>query len=321
MKQRGLAAVFLRDFASSRLRDFASSRFSDLMPGGRSTHKCPQYGYEGFIIRDFVIRNFSRYDCSMDINLLVLNLGNTRLAIGVFAAGKLESVTRIPLDNRADWQEQIKQAWLKIEGTESPAVAGASVNPPLLEAVEHAAELATGTTVQWVGRDLDLPIEVKTESPKETGVDRVLNIAAAYEQMGKACVVADAGSALTVDACDDTGAFLGGAIAPGAGMMLSALHANTAKLPLVKLEAPTAPGIGRNTQQAILQGVYTGLRGMVKELVESYATELGTWPDLITTGGDAEKLFGGWELVHAVAPDLTLYGIALAYTEHHIKHG
>ena len=82
----------------------------------------------------------------------------------------------------------------------------------------------------------------------------------------------------------------------------------------------SAPGIGRDTTHAILQGVHTGIRGMVKELVEGYATELGTWPELIATGGDAEKLFAGWELVHAVAPDLTLYGIALAYTEHHIKN-
>ena len=256
----------------------------------------------------------------MDINLLVLNLGNSRLAIGVFAAGKLESVTRIPLENRADWQGKIAAAWAKIADEENAAVAGASVNPTMLEAVEHAAELATGTTVQWVGKQIDLPIEVMTTSPKETGVDRILNIAAAYEQMGKACVVADAGSALTVDCCDDTGNFLGGAIAPGAGMMLAALHEHTARLPLITLEAPEAPGIGRDTKAAILQGVYTGMRGMVKELIESYATELGTWPDLIATGGDAETLFAGWELVHAVAPDLTLYGIALAYTNHQIKH-
>jgi type III pantothenate kinase len=58
----------------------------------------------------------------------------------------------------------------------------------------------------------------------------------------------------------------------------------------------------------------------VKELVENYATELGNWPDIIATGGDAPVLFEGWELIHAIAPDLTLYGIALAYTNHHIKH-
>jgi hypothetical protein len=56
-------------------------------------------------------------------------------------------------------------------------------------------------------------------------------------------------------------------------------------------------------------------------VVENFATELGTWPDVIATGGDAPKFFEGWELIHAIAPDLTLYGIALAYAEHHIKHG
>jgi type III pantothenate kinase len=257
----------------------------------------------------------------MDINLLTLNLGNTRLAIGVFAAGKLESVTRVSLEDRAEIGDKIKTAWAIIADLESPAVAGVSVNPNLLELVEHAAEQATGTPVQWVGDDLDIPIEVKTDNPKETGIDRILNVAAAFENMGKACVVVDAGTALTIDCCDETGAFLGGAIAPGAGMMLKALNERTAKLPLVALESPETPGIGKNTRDAILQGVHTGIRGMVKELVEAYATQLGTWPDLIATGGDAEKLFTGWELVHAVSPDLTLFGIALAYANHHIKHG
>ena len=102
-------------------------------------------------------------------------------------------------------------------------------------------------------------------------------------------------------------------------MMLDALHERTVKLPRVEpFTAPDEP-FGRSTRQAILHGVYHGIRGMVKEVVENYATELGTWPDLIATGGDAPVLFKDWELVHAIAPDLTLYGIALAYTEHHIK--
>jgi type III pantothenate kinase len=255
----------------------------------------------------------------MDINMLAVNVGNTRLALGVFKSGTLEAVLRIGVDRRPEWQGKIEDAWARI-GDPDAVVVGASVNPPLVETVEHAVNLATGHAVQWIGVDIDLPIEVKTDKPAETGVDRVLNIAAAYEQMGKACVVADAGTALTVDVCDDTGAFLGGAIAPGATLMLKALHEQTAKLPDVALAKPDAP-IGRDTRQAMLTGVYSGLRGMVKELVEGYATELGQWPDLIATGGDAETLFGGWELVHAVAPDLTMYGIALAYANHHIKHG
>jgi type III pantothenate kinase len=256
----------------------------------------------------------------MDINLLVLNAGNSRLAIGVFVAGELTYVTRVAHDQRSEWPARIAEAWDKIKETDGAAVAGASVNPPLIESLEHAVEQATGQKVQWVGRDLDLPIKVLTDEPTETGVDRVLNVAAAYEQMGKACVVVDAGTAITVDCCNDEGAFLGGAIAPGAAMQLAALHDHTAKLPGVTFAAPTDP-FGRSTEQAMLHGAYHGIRGMVKELTENYATELGTWPDIIATGGDAPKLFEHWELIHAIAPDLTLYGIALAYANHHIKHG
>jgi pantothenate kinase type III len=104
-------------------------------------------------------------------------------------------------------------------------------------------------------------------------------------------------------------------------MMLDALHERTAKLPRVTPFGPPTEVFGKSTREAILNGVYHGIRGMVKELVENYATELGSWPELIATGGDAAALFTNWELVHTVAPDLTLYGIALAYANHHIKRG
>jgi type III pantothenate kinase len=256
----------------------------------------------------------------MDINLLVLNVGNSRLAVGVFEAGELTHTARLGHDQREQWPDLIRQAWDKIKDADAPAVAGASVNPAVLEAVEHVVQQVAGAKIEWVGRDIDLPIRVLTEPPTDTGVDRVCNVAAAYEQLGKACVVVDAGTAITVDACNDKGEFLGGAIAPGVALQLGALNEKTARLPLVDLAAPQGV-FGRSTKEAIRQGVFHGARGMVKELVENYATELGTWPEAIATGGDAARLFEGWEIVHAISPDLTLYGIALAYTNHHIKHG
>jgi len=251
---------------------------------------------------------------------MVLSVGNTRLSVGVFVGGELQYSTRIPHAQRGEWQARLKEAWSRIEDADQPAVAGVSVNPPLIEPLEHAVAQACGAKVEWVGRDIDLPSKVLTEQPEQTGVDRVLNVAAAYEQMGKACVVVDAGTAVTIDCCNDAGEFLGGAIAPGAAVQLAALHEKTAKLPLVQLAKPTGGAFGKTTEAAIRDGVYHGIRGMVKELVENYATELGNWPDIIATGGDAPVLFEGWELIHAIAPDLTLYGIALAYTNHHIKH-
>jgi type III pantothenate kinase len=256
---------------------------------------------------------------SMDINLLTLNIGNSRLAIGVFAAGELQSVLRLPHAERAAWPEAISAAWKTISSGARPAIAAASVSPKLLGPMDELVIAQTGQKPQWIGREVELPIEVRTENPAETGVDRVLNIAAAFEQLGAACVVVDAGTAVTVDFCNDNGDFLGGAISPGASVMLQAMNEKTAALPKVALAAPHG-AIGTSTAEAMRQGVYHGIRGLVRETVENYATELGRWPDVIATGGDAELLFGGWELIHAVAPDLTLYGIALAFTEHHIRH-
>src|SRR6188508_906567 len=133
----------------------------------------------------------------MDINLLALNVGNSRLAIGSFAAGELQHVVRIAHEDRDAWAEKISEAWETISDRQSPAIVGASVNPKVFESLEHVVEKETGTKVQWIGRDIDLPTKVLTDAPNETGVDRVINIAAAYEQMGKACVVVDAGSAIT----------------------------------------------------------------------------------------------------------------------------
>ncbi len=256
----------------------------------------------------------------MQINLVVVNVGNSRTAIGCFVEGEVVSVTRVANSDPAQWTPVIADAWARIDGREHAAVVAAGVNPPLGRALDDAVENATGRRVVWVGKDLEIPIKVLTDEPEKTGIDRVLNVAAAYEQIGKACVVVDAGTAITVDCCNDEGNFLGGAIAPGLSTQLDSLHEKTAKLPRVKFSVPEHP-FGMTTEQAILHGVYHGIRGMVKELVENYATELGNWPDLIATGGDAQALFAEWELVHAIAPDLTLYGIALAYAEHHIKHG
>jgi len=253
----------------------------------------------------------------MEINLLALNLGNSRLGIANFAAGELREAVRIPHGERGNWEEKLREGWAKLSVYDGAAIVAASVNPTLEEPLAQAVEKVTGRRVLWIGKEIELPISVLTDEPEKTGVDRVINVAAAYEQMGKACVVVDAGTAITIDCCNDNGDFLGGAIAPGISMMLDALHEKTALLPRIEFDVPTGV-FGRTTRDAILEGVYHGVRGMVKELVEQYAVKLGQWPDIIATGGDAAKLFQGWELIHAISPDLTLYGIALAYTEHHL---
>lgn len=255
----------------------------------------------------------------MEINLIAINVGNSRVAVASFVAGELKAVERVSVDDRAAIKSAITTAYEQIIGRENAAVCAASVNPPLEDEIELIAMEVTGLPVEWIGEQIELPVNVLTDVPSETGVDRVLATAAAYEQLGKVCIVVDAGTALTINCCNDNGDFVGGAIAPGIKLQLTALAEKTAKLPRPEFRTPDG-AVGKSTEQAILHGVFHGLRGLVKETAESYATEVGIWPEIIATGGDAEALFKDWEIIHAISPDLTLYGIALAYTNHYIKH-
>src|SRR4029450_3513287 len=112
----------------------------------------------------------------MDINLLTLNVGNSRLALGVFQAGALVHTVRIPHDHRADWPGKIKDAWSRIAGNENPAIPGGTTTP---DPPHHAVAQATNQKIDWIGKEIDLPIKVATDQPSETGIDRILNIAAA----------------------------------------------------------------------------------------------------------------------------------------------
>jgi len=256
----------------------------------------------------------------MDINLMVVGVGNSRLHVGAFVGGELRHVRHIPQGQAADWPAMLGEVWRELGDAGDAEVAGCSVTPNRDVLVAKAVKEATGKEVQWVGEEIDLPIPVTTGEPDATGVDRVLVAAAAHEQLGKACVVVDAGTAVTVNLVNNEGALTGGAIAPGASLMLKAMHEFTDKLPAASYQPP-ADQWGRDTVEAMRHGVQGAIRGLVQGVAERWAEEQGTWPEVIATGGDAQALFGDWEVVHAISPDLLLYGIALAYANHHIKHG
>jgi type III pantothenate kinase len=124
--------------------------------------------------------------------------------------------------------------------------------------------------------------------------------------------VVDAGTCVTIDFVDGEGTFHGGAIAPGAKMQLQAMHNGTSALPDVMFERPLREAFGKNTAQAMLQGVFHGIQGMVRQLTEQYASRYGAYPSIIATGGDAEILFEDDELIEQIIPDLQLQGIAIS---------
>ncbi len=246
-------------------------------------------------------------------SLLALSVGNSRTHIGRFddlGAG-LSASEQIENAHADLIVERVAHHFGMLD-TDDAVVALASVNDRIADALVARLEGRLATTIVRIGRDLSAPISTRLDPGVKTGVDRLLCAAAAYRTLKQACVVIDCGTAITIDFVDGEGTFHGGAIAPGAQLQLDALHTRTAALPEVRFREPDAEPVGRNTEQAMLQGVVHGVRGLVQRLVERYAEAQGAFPIVVATGGDAQTLLQDTELVDRIVPDLVLMGIAAA---------
>ena len=245
------------------------------------------------------------------MKMLAVNVGNSRVAFGVFEDGRLTQGERHQLGDNQEQLIEAVQVWGHMSaGSENRAVL-ASVNPAVDELIRKVLIKEVGMEVLVVGEDVPLPMKVDLPEPAKVGVDRILNAAAAYERIKDAVAVVDAGTAITVDCVSPEGVFLGGAIMPGLGLSARILHEQTSLLPEVKIDKPDWV-YGKDTSQAIVAGIYYGALGAVRELVERYASELRAWPTTIVTGGDGELIQAGCGFIQAYVPDLTLIGIELS---------
>ena len=92
-----------------------------------------------------------------------------------------------------------------------------------------------------------------------------MNAVAAYDRIGGACVVVDFGTGINFDVVSDDGEYLGGAIAPGIEISLTALAERGARIPRIELAEPEA-AIGKSTRGAIQSGVIFGFAGLIDGL-------------------------------------------------------
>lgn len=244
--------------------------------------------------------------------LVVIDVGNTRIGLGVWDDDGMHDVRRVPTQDLAALRSELVQLWTATAGRARRAVVLGSVVPAVTEGLRHLVNEVCGVCPWRVRDELPLPMVLEVDNPAEVGVDRVCSAAAAYERIRGACAVASFGTAITIDCVSPDGRFLGGAILPGLQASLEALHRRTAQLPRVELGQPNGP-FGRNTREAIINGVAFGAAGALREIVERFATELREWPQLVITGGDAGFIRPLADFVDCVVPDLCLAGIALAY--------
>ena len=244
--------------------------------------------------------------------ILALSIGNTRIQLGRIIDGKVEDVTFVENDETGKIIEQFGKWWGEDEDDEGRSVMLASVQKELGEKMRSLITDQFGAEVYEMETDVPVPIGRDLEPETIVGIDRLLDAAAAWDQLKQACVVIDAGTAITVDFIDGEGVFHGGAILPGAQMQLEAMGRGTDLLDAVNFSPPQGDAFGRNTTEAMLRGVYHGIRGGVWRIIETFSEAYGAYPLVLATGGNAEELFADDELITRVVPDLAIRGIAVA---------
>jgi type III pantothenate kinase len=152
------------------------------------------------------------------------------------------------------------------------------------------------------------------EDPRAVGSDRIVNTVAVKTHYGFPAVIVDFGTATTVCALDDSGAYRGGAIMPGIYISLDALVSRAAKLASVDLEERLPKAIATNTPDSIRSGFIYGYAGAVDALIRRFRDELRVEDlQVVATGGPASVIVRHCREIDILDPDLTLKGLRVLY--------
>jgi type III pantothenate kinase len=248
--------------------------------------------------------------------LLAVDVGNTQTHLGAFEGDRLAEHWRFQTRAGATGDELAERisglmALRGIALEEIDAVCVSSVVPPLGTQYVQLSDRYLETDCLLVAPGVKTGMAIRIDTPQEVGADRLVNAVAAYDRFGTACVVVDFGTGINFDAVSAEGEYLGGAIAPGLEISLSALVDRAARIPQVDLTAPEA-AIGRSSRAAIQSGVVFGFAGLIDGVARRIEAELGE-ARFLATGGLAAAIVPFTETIEEVDDLLTLKGLRLIY--------
>jgi len=247
--------------------------------------------------------------------LLVIDAGNTNIVFAVHDGTEWRGTWRVATQSQRTSDEYgvWLEALIKRAGINVGDIDGAVIGTVVPAARYHLRKLCR----DWFGVEpiiaqasLDWGFEIKVDNPSEVGADRLLNALAAHNNYRGPLVVIDFGTATTFDVVDRSGAYLGGAIAPGINLSIEALHQAAAQLPRIGIGRPQSV-IGSSTIPAMRSGIYWGYVGLIEGLLARIETEFGEPLKAIATGGLAPLFAEGTVKLTTIDPDLTLDGLRL----------
>jgi len=256
------------------------------------------------------------------MNIIAIDIGNTNINVGLFLDGQERFIKSLPGDSQDRLINVLKDAWDEVpvsktskEKKRDGVIVASSVKPAWTEQIQQLVHDQLGEKIHLIGRDLDMPMPLWIDEPEKIGTDRVVSASAAYDVVEQAVVVADFGTAMTIDLVDDKGVFLGGIICPGFETCAEGLERSTAQLPRIKVSRPHSP-YGKNTAEAINCGLYYSAVATLQEVIRRYAEAIGRWPHTVLTGSAAELIKDDCEFIDSYVPNLVVKGIVLAYQKY-----
>ena len=248
-------------------------------------------------------------------NLLVVDLGNTNIVLGVYHGEELVNSWRLATARERTADEygilarQLAGDSLH-SGLEGAIVA--SVVPPLNSAMTFMIRKYFGIEALFVEPGVKTGIAIHVDNPLEVGADRIVNCAAAHHEYGGPTVIVDFGTATTFDVVSKNAEFIGGVIAPGLNISAEALFARAARLPRVDIRKPDHV-IGTNTVVNMQSGIYFGYLGLVDGILARIRREVPDLKRVVATGGLASLFAEDSEHIEEVDPELTLKGLKIIY--------
>lgn len=253
--------------------------------------------------------------------ILVLDVGNTNIVLGVYKNDELIMECRLSTDSRRTADEygiQVQELFtlhkLSIEDVKGVIIS--SVVPNIMYSLEHMIRKYFKTNPIVVGPGVKTGINIKYDNPKEVGADRIVNAVAAHEIYKKPLIIIDFGTATTFCIISEKGDYLGGIISPGMKIASDALFERAAKLPRVELVKPENI-ICKNTVSSMQAGIIYGYIGQVDYIVNKIKLEMKALgesePLVVATGGLSKLIYEESTTIDKINPILTLQGLKIIY--------
>ncbi len=164
--------------------------------------------------------------------------------------------------------------------TQAPqaAILVASTFPQGLKAMRASSE---GARIIIINQE-DIPLKISTTG---TGIDRLLASWVAWKSCANGVLVADFGTAWTLDAVTKEGVFLGGAIGLGLSAQIQSLHQCCPHLPTPSAEEVATDSIPNQSIAAVSAGTYLFLALGVHAMAQSFEDSANQTLMRVVTGG------------------------------------